>query len=52
MNITTGAQVADRLYGTATPVVTLSQEDFAQLATGSEATVTDEDVVVAESVSD
>jgi len=41
VNITTGAQVADRLYGTETPVVTLSQEDFALLTTGMVATVSE-----------
>jgi len=46
VNITTGAQVADRLYETETPVVTLAKEDFALLETGMQASVTDAGVVV------
>ena len=46
VNITVGTQVADRLYATKTPVLTLMEKDFAWLETGMEATVSDKKVVV------
>ncbi len=46
VNITTGAQVADRLYGTETPVVTVSAEDFAALRPGMTAEVSETELVL------
>lgn len=48
VNITIGAQVADRLYGTQTPVVTLSTADFAKLRTGTAASVTESAILLGE----
>ena len=45
VNITIGTQVADRLYATKTPVLTLAEQDFAWLETGMEATVSEEGVI-------
>jgi len=41
VNITVGAQVADRLYGTTTPVLTLAAHHFAVLETGMDVTIDD-----------
>ena len=46
VNIAIGAQVADRLYTTEMPVLTLTEKDFACLQTGMEAAVSEVEVVV------
>ena len=46
VNITIGVQVADRLYATKTPVLTLTEDDFEWLETGMDAAVSAVEVVV------
>lgn len=49
VSITIGARVADRLYATRTPILTLTEEDFAWLETGMEATVSEAEVTAGRS---
>ncbi|MDJ0958492.1 MAG: DUF126 domain-containing protein [Arenicellales bacterium] len=48
VNITIGAQVADHLYATETPVLALAEIEFAWLETGMQVTVSDVGVAIKE----
>ena len=47
VNIAIGAMVADRLYGGATPVLTVGPEDYARLRTGDEVAIAADGTVTA-----
>lgn len=47
VNITIGAMVADRLYGTATPVVVPTREDYERLRTGDNVTIDEAGTIAA-----